>query len=193
MNNRAIGRYDNVSDSTHPGPALPRAPRSMRGKVEIVEAAIPDPTNIGREKLKRQRASVNRLTDPLECERSFGRISEPAYLAGRAYTAVCERAAPGVAAGLLEASSGAGDRDLAMVRSIDRIRDMVEMQEGVKAALGEWTSFILRGVLCDGHSFLDMAVIGGVRKRRKRLLVAKVFREGVEDLAKHWDRCGWPS
>lgn len=193
MSNRALGRYDRISDSTHPGPDLPRAPRSMRGKIEIVEAAIPDPTNIGKEKLKRQRAAVNRLTDPLECERSFGRISEPAYLAGRAYMAVCERAATPVAVGLLEASSGAGDRDLAMVRSIDRIRDKVDMQEGVEAALGRWAAFILRGVLCDGHSFLEMAAIGGVRKRRKRFLVAKVFREGVEDLAKHWDRCGWPS
>jgi hypothetical protein len=192
MSNRAIGRYDRVSESKHPGPELPRSARAMRGKVEIVEAAIPDPTAIGREKLQRQRAAVNRLTDPLECERSFGRISEPAYLAGRAYMAVCERAAIGVAAGLLEPASGAGDRDRALVARIDHVRQAVDMQEGVSFAIGRKRALILRAILCDGQSFDDLRRFAPRGAKHPKSDVAIEFRTGLEEVAVFWDRQGWP-
>ena len=192
MSNRALGRYDRIADSTHPGPDLPRAPRSMRGKIEIVEAAISDPTNIGKEKLKRQRAAVNRLTDPLECERSFGRISEPAYLAGRAYMAVCERAAIGVASGLLEASSGRGDRDLAMVRRIEAVREAVDMQEAIRWALGDKPALVLRAVLCDGQQFKDMRRFSARGEKHPKSSVARQFRWALGELAEYWDKVGWP-
>lgn len=193
MSNRVLGRYDRITDAKHPGPELPRAQRFLRGKVEIVEAAIPDPTAIGREKLQRQRAAVNRLTDPLECERSAGRITEPAYLAGRAYMAICERAAIGVAATSLEASSGAGDRDLALAKRIDAVRVAVEMQEAVRFAIGDKRALILRAVLCDGQQFIELRRFAPRGTKHPKTDVAGNFRSGLVDLADYWDKAGWPS
>jgi hypothetical protein len=193
MINRALGRYDRITESVRPGPELPKSRKSLAGKIEVVEAAVPDPTAIGREKLQRQRAAVNRLTDPLECERSFGRITEPAYLAGRAYMAVCERAAIGVAAGLFEASSGAGDRDRALVARIEYVRQAVEMQEGVSFAIGRKRALILRAVLCDGQSFDDLRRFAPRGAKHPKTDVAIEFRAGLEEVAEFWDKQGWPS
>jgi hypothetical protein len=191
MSQRALGRYSRVREATDPGPALPSI--SLPGRVETVVGAVADPGIIGREKLKRQRAAVNRLTDPLECERSFGRISEPAYLAGRAYMAVCERAAIGVAAGLLEPASGAGDRDRALVARIDHVRQAVDMQEGVSFAIGRKRALILRAILCDGQAFDDLRRFAPRGAKHPKSDVAIEFRAGLEEVAVFWDRSGWPS
>ncbi|MGD9544964.1 hypothetical protein [Methylocystis sp.] len=193
--NRALGRYDRVEDSKHPGPELPRSKRLLAGKVEIVEAAVPDPSIIGREKLKRQRAAVNRLTDPLECERSYGRISEPAYLAGRAYLAVAERARGAQSKAVFEPGGGGGSHELSIGYAMEAAEALVAMQADVQSAVGAWAALILRGALVDGHSFREMAVRTNAKrsnlKRAKRNIAAQ-FRQALETLAAHWDKSGWP-
>lgn len=187
---RTQGRYGRIDDATPPGPDLPRI--RLKGRVETVTAAVPDPNIIGAEKLKRQRVSINRLTDPLECERSFGRITESAYLAGRLYMSVCERAASRVAGISEQRTHGAGNRELAMARRLDAAEKVVLMQESVSSAIGALSALILRAILQDGHSLDEAAAIAGIRKRRKKQIVAREFREGLEAVAKSWDRYGWP-
>jgi hypothetical protein len=191
---RKAGRYDRVEEATDPGPDLPRAPRRMRGKVETVLAAVPDPNPIMGERLKRQKVSVNRLCDPLECERSYGRISERAYLAGKAYALAVEPLTPPGPMG--SGGGGGGCHELAIGYRIERAEAAVAMQAEVRRAIGAWAEMILRGVLADGHSFVEMAVKTrkrGESKRRARARVAQEFREALEDLGNHWDRVGWAS
>lgn len=184
MSDRKVGRYDRVQDAQAPGPDLPRA--KLVGRVETVTAAVADPTILGREKLKRQKVSVNRLTDPLECEYSFGRISKAAYDAGNAYMAVCEIRSGGSS---FEPSAGGGSHELAIGYAMERAARIVEMQEGVLRALGQSGALLLRHVLADGGR-LDAMAETGVRASRRR--VRHGFREALEGLARHFDRDGWP-
>ena len=195
MSNRALGRYDRISDAVSPGPDLPRSARAMRGKVETALAAVPDPTAIGKEKLQRQRAAVNRLTDPLECERSYGRISEPAYLAGRVCEAIWQRAAIGRGSNAMEPSSGAGDRDAAMVRLVGAVRAAVGLNETLRVACGPYGAKVIIGVLCDGKRFAEMVMVAkweGKKPKHPETMIAGLFRQGLEDLAEHLDKVGWP-
>jgi len=184
------GRYEDVEKAQHPGPELPRV--NLPGRVETVIAAVDDPTNLGREKLAKQKVAVNRQTDMLEYERSRSRISENAYLAGRLYIEICERAATRVAGLPLERTHGAGNRDLAMVHKIDRTREVVAMQCGVRSTIGKDGAYILRLVLQDGLTFEQIASAARVKKRRRVSIVARMFREGLESLSVQWDRIGWP-
>jgi len=187
MANRALGRYDRIADSTHPGPDLPRAPRSMRSKIEIVEAAIPDPTNIGKEKLKRQRAAVNRLTDLLEYQRERGLISESAYLWGRSYMHVCDGVSTGCSKPVFELSDGGGDRDKAMASRLDKARTLVRWDSEIKMLVGQWQAFIVRSVLRDGAGFGELAIAVGYRSSYGRHKIGKEFRESIEIIAEKWD------
>lgn len=186
---RSLGRYDRVAEAAHPGPDLPRSSRATRGRIEIVQAAVPDPNPILGEKLKRQRVAINRLTDPLECERSFSRISEPAYLAGRAYMRVVEMAARSQSKPAFEPGDGGGSHDLAIGYAIERAAVVVEMQNDVARHLGSSAAFLLRLVLSDGHTLDQVAAVLKIGKRRAR----SEFRDAIESLAVHFDRSRWPN
>ncbi len=186
---KTYGRYERVHDAVHPGPALPRAPKRMRGKIETVEAAVPDPNPIGGEKLRRQRVSVNRLTDPLECERSFGRISEGAYQAGRAYLMIVEAAVGGQSRAAYEPASGGGSHELAIGYAMERATALVAMHDDVRMGIGRYSAMIVRLVLVEGYSFKQIAMATRERARSIRARkqdVAREFRWAMESLADHW-------
>lgn len=186
---KSHGRYERVHEAVHPGPELPRAPKRMRGKVETVVAAVPDPNPVGGEKLRRQQVSVNRLTDPLECERSFGRISEGAYQAGQRYLAVVEAAAGAQSKPAYEPSSGGGSHELAIGYAMERAAELVRMHEDVQQVIGRYSAMILRLVLVDRRSFRGVAVITRARGqsiRARKAEAAKDFRWALESLADAW-------
>jgi hypothetical protein len=177
------GRYDRVEEATHPGPALPRAPRRMRGKVEIAIAAVPDPNPIGGEKLRRQRVAVNVARDPLEREYAYHRISTAAYLAGRTFERILEEARIGGGSASIEPSVGRGDHEAMIARAIDRAYAAVAACWEVRSKCGERGQRILRAVLGDRHSFTEIALAYGLGRDRGARKIAAEFREALEALA----------
>jgi hypothetical protein len=180
---RRDGRYDRVEEATHPGPALPRAPRKMRGKVEIAIAAVPDPNPIEGERLRRQKVAVNVASSVLEREHSRGRISTGAYEAGLMFERILEEARIGGRAVSMEPSSGAGDHEAMVARAIDRSNAAVAACWEVRSKCGERGQRILRAVLGDRHSFTEIALADGLGRDRGTRKIAAEFREALEALA----------
>jgi hypothetical protein len=185
------GRYDRVEEAVNPGPALPRAPKHMRGKVEIVVAAVEDPNVVGKEKLRRQRVAVNVARDTLEREYAFGRISTAAYQAGRAFERILEaargRRSRGVA---FERSCGAGSQELQILRRVEIAERAIQIQAEVRSIIGEHDERLLRAILGDGLTFEKIAAGEGCQGKRARARVAARFREALRVLAMEWGRGG---
>jgi hypothetical protein len=180
---RRDGRYDRVEEATHPGPALPRAPRRMRGKVEIAIAAVPDPNPIGGERLRRQKVAVNVASSVLEREHSRGRISTGAYEAGLMFERILEEARIGGGSASIEPSVGRGDHEAMIARAIDRADAAVAACWEVRSKCGERGQRILRAVLGDRHSFAEIALAYGLGRDRGARKIAAEFREALEALA----------
>lgn len=185
MRSRKAGRYDRVEEAVHPGPALPRASKRMREKVEIVVAAVDDPNPVGREKLRRQRVAVNVAQDTLEREYAYGRISTAAYQAGRAFERILEAARVGGGNASFERSGGTGDHEGMVAKAIDRATAAVEAEYRVRSVCGQRGAIILRAIIEDGQTFEQIAAAEkrGARGPRK---VAREFREALEALGGYW-------
>lgn len=184
------GRYDRVEEAVHPGPALPRTPKRMKGKVEIVVAAVEDPNPIGGEKLRRQRVAVNIARDPLEREHAYHRISTAAYQAGRTFERILEAAQIGGGSASLERSGGAGDHEAVVAKSIDRAAAAVTAESEARSACGQRGVLILRAVLGDRQTFAQIAAAEGLGAKRGPPRIAAEFREALAGLAKYWERSG---
>lgn len=182
------GRYDRIEEAVHPGPVLPRAPKRMKGKVEIVTAAVEDPNPVGGEKLRRQRVAVNVARDPLEREHAYHRISTAAYQAGRTFERILEAAQIGGGSASLERSGGAGDHEAMVAKSIDRAAAAVAVEHEARSACGQRGMLILRAILGDGQTFAQIAAAEGLGVKRGPLLIAQEFREALFALALHWER-----
>ncbi len=182
------GRYDRIEEAVHPGPALPRAPKRMKGKVEIVTAAVDDPNPVGGEKLRRQRVAVNVARDPLEREYAYGRISTAAYQAGRTFERVLEAACIGGGPASMERCGGAGDHEAMVAKSIDRAAAAVEFEYDARAACGQHGALILRAILGDGQTFAQIAAAEGLGARRGPSIIAHEFREALAAFAKHLEQ-----
>lgn len=181
------GRYDRIEEAVHPGPALPRAPKRMKGKVEIVTAAVDDPNPVGGEKLRRQRVAVNVARDPLEREYAYHRISTAAYQAGRTFERILEAAQIGAGSVSLERSGGAGDHEAVVAKSIDRAAASVAAEYDARSACGQRGMLILRAVLGDRQTFAQIAAAEGLGVKRGTARIAAEFREALAGLALHWE------
>jgi hypothetical protein len=183
---KRMGIFDSVSEATHPGPELPRAPRKMRGKIEIVIGALPDPNPIEGEKLKRQRVAMNVAKDVLLRELQHGRIGNAQFAVGRVYEAILEAAAVGAGGSSFELSSGRGDHEAMIAKVIDRAGGVVEADHSIRGLCGERGASILREVLGDRRTFKQIAAALRLPQKRGPGRIAIEFREALQALAKEW-------
>lgn len=175
-------------------PALPREGNRASGKIRVKHGAVadPDPAREG----KRQRVAVNMHTDALETEYAYKRISEEAYRAGRVYQAVIE-ISRGRRVGergfeLGDRSGSPQSREWALLARLQNAQDAVELLAETRSAIGAWGELVLTGVLGEGLTFTQMAAKMGRKGERARAEIARAFREGLEVLAKEWEKRGAP-
>lgn len=185
---RARGRYDAIREASHPGPELPAV--NLPGRIVTVVAAVADPNPALGEKLRRQRVAVNKHADALEMDYAYGRLSPAAYATGRVYQSILE-ACSGLKTEkpVYEPSAGAGDRDTILALRLDRVETSVEMQYAARRAIGQWAELVVREIL-GGLTIRDASEKLRHPSKRGRAYIAETFREGLEDLAVHWERHG---
>ncbi len=183
------GRYDGRSANTRlpPGGDLGTPPKSRNASTAI--AAIADPMGDGEQRIL---ASINRIVDVLEHDRSHHLISEAAYRTGR------------LVQGVLEYSrriggsnwAGASRKDPAEVRDThaQRMIDDGKLAETWKARIRDRLGMIdmrlLQRVLGDGMGFADCAALEGKSGERGQRYVAARYRDALEDLAEAWTAKG---
>lgn len=192
-----IGRYSQSGTSV-PGPDLPAQGPRAGGKLEIVHAVVDDPNqaldpekgSVGR---RQQRVAVNAKTDALEMELRYGRITKAAYDAGQAYQDVLEASAGRRRGGIsMEPASCAGDREMTIVRALERAEQAVTWQYEARRVLGAWAEGVIEAILGRGLTIAEVAQQVGYRSRYGRAEIGRTFREGLEDLALHFERYGRP-
>lgn len=212
---QTIGRYSPLRGLS--GPELPREGKRAGGKIEIVHGHEEDPDSFPRTTggegaaRPRRRVAINAQTDALEYEFRRGRITPPAYDAGR----YIDR--------LLEAASGRrsalefGERNraeasplslqYALAARIDAAREATRLKTAMAQEVGAETARILVKVIGEGMSFRAIARIdaracgknretrpGGKGRDCERAArrVAGLFRAGLEELALAWEKRGRP-
>jgi hypothetical protein len=165
--------------------------------VDIVHGIADDPNPTFRG--ERQRVAVNRRTDALESEYSYGRLSEGAYRAGRIYQSVleCASGSPSGGGQWME-----GDRvdvviahELAILRGIDRADAVVVMLDDTCRVVGKLGQRVLALVLVDRLTLEQVAERVANRKDKlARSFYAETFRQSLEALADHWSsaHASWP-
>ncbi|MBX9757227.1 MAG: hypothetical protein K2Y29_00510 [Beijerinckiaceae bacterium] len=199
---RNEGRYSRVNDAVHPGPALPKTGDRPHTKIRV--GAVIEPGRMvdeaGRLIRRRQRVAINIHSDALEIEHAYGRLSQGAYQAGRVYQSVLEvsRGRSGGGGASFEPKDHGNSiaaHEWAIMSSLDRARAAVDMVDQVRRAVGLYAETVLSIVLADGATLKDAAIALGYRGERStwgRRKVAGEFREALEDIAREWDRRGWP-
>jgi hypothetical protein len=201
MQERNLGRYENVTAALHPGGKefLPEG-RRRHGNIEIVHARLVDPSETRAAHLragKHQRTMVNVARDPLEREHRYGRIDGQQHAAGLRYRNVLLWAAgkgdPG-AGGLRNGSWDASEyKLLRMMEAVDIARDM---RDDAKALCGERGEFVLTRVLGDEMTFYETAIRISQqpgapsfwRAQAGVTRVAREFRAALRILADEWFR-----
>lgn len=191
-----MGRYDAVAMVEKPlepdGEFLPEGKRE-HGNIEIAHARVEAPGETRAYHLshgKYHRGMVNVANDPLEREFKYGRISNDAYLAGRAYQAVMEASFAGSSGINLEAARSVGDHESLVAKRYDRVAAAVDLDRRIKARIGAWAALLLRGVLVDGHRIRTIAKRNGRCSKNAVARVMQEFREALEDLADELDNVG---
>jgi len=187
---RRNGIFDDVQSATHPGPELPRAPRRMRGRVEIAIGALPDPNPVEGEKLKRQKVALNVARDVLLRELKQGRIGNAQFQAGRVFERILETATIGAGAASLERGGGSGDHEAVVAKAIDRAGGVVEAEYAARSACGQRGVVLLRAILGDRQSFAQIAAAERLGAKRGPGKIAAEFREALLALAHDLDRWG---
>ena len=201
-----ISRYSPEPEGTVDTGHLPRAGKRAGGKIDIVRTHEVDPNQDpdakGQVGKRRQRVAVNRNTDALERETSYGRLSPAAYRAGGIYQRIIERSCGATTGGCsMEPSDGGGSQTHAIAARMDDAASAVAAKNDARKAVGEVGEVILTGVLGERKSFRDVAVLLATKRRKGAAWyaskggtarVARLFRDGLEDLAKFWDVHGEP-
>jgi hypothetical protein len=168
---------------------LPREGGRAAGKIEIVHACAIDPNatlsavdgQIGK---RQQRVAINRNTDALEREYSFGRLSVAAYESGRIYQTILEKANGARSAGCaFEPSSGHGSPDGAIVGALDAAAEAITLKAEVQRVVGETAEKLLVSILLHGN---DFRTLGG--SPWKGRAIAHSFRAALEALGDHWQK-----
>lgn len=176
------GIFEDVASATNPGPELPASPSGMRGRVEIAIGAMPDPNPLEAEKLRRQRVALNVAGDVLLRELRAGRITQHQFQAGREFEAACEAAAIGVGGAMGERSTGRGDHEALVAKTIDRAAQLVTIDDRARKACGRDGAMLLRWVLGDRMTFAQIASARGKRKGRASAKIGDEFREALAAL-----------
>jgi hypothetical protein len=192
-----VGRYGRF-DGSIPGPDLPREGSRAGGKIQLVHAIVDDPNTtldpgaktVGRRK---QRAAVNCKTDLLEEEHKLGSISYPGYKTACRYQDIMEVSSGQHGGGIsMEPSSGVGDRDMTMVRKLDRAARAVAWDDAARRAVGRDAWLLLRAVLGDKQTFTQIAQQSGYKSWRGPKKIRGEFHEAVEGLSIHIEKYGEP-
>lgn len=167
------------------------------GKIEVEHATALDPVALV-SGVKRERAVArNRRTDTLQFEFSCGRISPGAFQAGRVFQRVAERAGK-ISWGSqgFEPSVGAGDRDVLMAKRIAAMEIYVEWSRSLRQILKNRPppdpALVIEGVLIDCRTLCEQTTHMGFRGWRHKNQILKAFRDGLEEVACEWERCGFP-
>jgi hypothetical protein len=184
----STGRYTRVHDAQHPGPELPRARAHMRVRV----AAVPDPMPlIDSKRPTRQKVAINIHTDALETEYSYGRISEAAYCAGRAYQYVLEvsrgRTSGGCSFEPKDRCNPATAHEWAIISGLENAQAAVDLIYETRSAVGQWAECLLSDILGAGITIGQAALARGYTSTHGRRKIAAEFREALEGLAKSFD------
>jgi hypothetical protein len=179
----AAGRYD-LKDASPPPEATP-LPRSRR-RISVTTAAVPIPRPFaGSERGERQLVSVNYRIDLLENERKLGRISEAAYREGGRLLELLEAAHR-----IGGTNWSGGDRidaytahETAIVKKIETAQEITAVVAWVRSRLGAYDTQILRWVLGDRMTFMNIAARTGPATERRAGYVAQRFRDALQSLA----------
>jgi hypothetical protein len=216
-----LGRYSPAQSV--PGPELPREGKRAGGKIEIVHGHEVDPyfaDDVGAPPFaksrgpgqRRQRVAINAQTDALEYEHRRGRISPPAYVAGRYIDALLEAASGRRSAVDFGERNRAAPSPLslqhAMAARIDAARDAARLKEAIAQEVGAESARIIAKVIGEGISFRMIARINAMASNKNRegvrvggkgrdceraaRRVGGLFRDALEDLALAWERKGRP-
>lgn len=215
---QTIGRYSPLRGLR--GPELPREGKRAGGKIEIVhgheedpEAPVPAQGGEGTQppSRPRRRVAINAQTDALEYEHRRGRITPPAYDAGRYIDRLLEAASGRRSARVLGERNNAEASPLslqyALAARIDAAREATRLKEAMGREVGAETARILVKIIGEGMSFREIAridALGAGKNREARpggkgrdceraaRKVAGLFRAGLEDLAMAWEKRGRP-
>lgn len=186
------GRYSDVPRTPTDGLPLARDGRAWPGR-RIVEAAVPNPGLGPSDKRPRTRVAVNAHVDALEREYAYGRLTDRAYHAGRAYQRILERAG-----GVREQSQGervqmAYDPDHHIVARLTDAMAAVEMLRETSRITGKLGTFVLEKTLRDRLTFEDIAsrMNGGRVDTPTVKFWAMTFRYSLENLGEDWDHAVW--
>lgn len=190
------GRYRH-GRARSPGDLPAEGLDAKRPRLEIVHAVVDDPSPTFRG--EQQRVAINKRTDALEMEYSYGRLSESGYRAGRVYQSV------------LELSSGSptgggqwmeGDRvdaaiahEVAILYGIDRARLAVDMLTDTAKIVGLLGQRVLELVLVKRLTLEQVSErIARRRDKLARSFYAETFRQSLEALAEYWSskKSRWP-
>jgi hypothetical protein len=183
---------------------LPREGKRAGGKIEVVHGVAPDPyfakdgERRGRGKFevlgqRQQRVAINRKADAIELELSYGRISQAAADAARAYQRVVESSRKAAGASNWEQGSGGGDHDAAIASRLDRAAVLVEWMASVCRIVGPWRALIVGLAVDDRMMIGEISHRLGGRGWRARAKVAGDFRSALEEISEEWERRGFPT
>jgi hypothetical protein len=183
------GRYSRIHDAQHPGPKLPAARAHLRVRI----AAVPDPMPLyDGKRPHRQKVAVNIKTDALETEYSYGRISDGAYHAGRAYQYVLEvsrgRTSNGASFEPKDRCNPATAHEWAIISGLENAQAAVDLIYETRSAVGQWAECLLSDILGAGITIGQAAIARGYVSTHGRRKIAGEFREALEGLAKSFDR-----
>jgi len=128
---------------------VPHEGKRAGGKIEVAHGHEVDPNPTleplkGQVGKRRQRVAINRNTDALEREHSYGRLSPAAYRAGTIYQRIIERSRGATMGGRsMEPSNGRGSHDHAIAARIDDARAAIAVQDDARKAIGADGEFII--------------------------------------------------
>lgn len=186
---------------------VPHEGKRAGGKIQIIRGHEIDPNQAlenvkGQVGKRRQRVAINRNTDALEREHSYGRLSPAAYRAGTIYQRIIERSRGATSGGCsMEPSNGGGSNEQAMAARMDAAEATVHLRADARKAIGPIPECILSCVLGDRLPFPQVAAklaqepragAGWYRSKGGSARAVRLFRKGLEDLAEYWDLHGEP-
>ncbi len=130
----------------------------------------------------------NRATDILELERSHGRISGPAYEAGRKLQQLLELAARTAGSSWRETDrvDAAHAHETIIVAKIEDARAISKTMDTISRHLGVFDSGVLRQIIGDRMTFGDIAIREGKCGDRGSNYIGQRFRHALELLAGLW-------
>jgi hypothetical protein len=187
---RPPGRYNQQTIRVAADVGLGAPAPSLRIRTAIVAVQDPYPDADGRRGYVR--ATVNRVADILELERSHGRLDEAEYQIGRQIQRTYERArGPG------SSNWRGGDRIAASVavnnaieRGVEAAQAITALDDKLRRDLGEMDAMILRRILGEGRNYRGVAAMTGPETERRAAYIAERFRDALRALSNRWAAVG---